>query len=71
MTATALAENLPKDFPPLERECPVCNGRPYRGKCSHCDGHGLVPTDFGQAVLNLVARHLPAVDRAIENHRPN
>jgi len=45
------------DLPPLQEPCYSCwQGDP----CPQCGNGRIVPTDFGQAVLDLVARHLYA-----------
>jgi len=46
----------------LETKCDQCNGHPYTRingedeKCSYCDGAGYVPTEDGEAILQLI-RH--------------
>jgi DnaJ-class molecular chaperone len=42
----------------LDRVCEYCDGD-TDGPCSKCDGRGTVPTEFGQAIINLVAKYLP------------
>lgn len=41
----------------LERTCEYCNGYPH-GSCTNCGERGTVPTEFGQAIINLIAAHL-------------
>lgn len=51
-------------LPEFERPCPSCNGSGrWRGKdqwhtCQECDGMGMLPTDLGQRVLELVRRNV-------------
>jgi hypothetical protein len=45
-------------FPPLEATCKYCGGNPYRGRCTNCDGRGTVPTAFGQAIIDLLAKYV-------------
>ena len=44
----------------LEQKCFECSGRgtTYGSPCPACHGRRFVPTDFGQAVLNMIHRHL-------------
>lgn len=44
----------------LEVTCPECTGRGAvdGDTCSQCAGTHYVPTDLGEAVLDLVRRHL-------------
>jgi hypothetical protein len=43
----------------LEVECPACGGTGYRpDRCAKCNGNGLVPTELGDAVLDLVRRRM-------------
>ena len=42
---------------PLEIDCPAC-GPHSRRDCRLCHGTGCMPTQMGDAVLNLVQRHL-------------
>ena len=43
----------------LERECPTCNGRGAfeLEPCVECQNHGTIPTEAGEAVLELVRRY--------------
>jgi hypothetical protein len=43
----------------LEEKCFECGGRglSIAGPCPACHGRRYVPTDFGQAVLNMIHRH--------------
>lgn len=55
-------EEKEETFPPLEKECPKCmsEGENIGGcynRCWKCDGRGLVLTDFGEAVLELMERN--------------
>lgn len=46
-------------LPELETVCLECEGKGYwakRGRCDQCHGIGLVPTEFGKRVLDLI-RH--------------
>lgn len=46
-------------LPALETACPECDGKGHwakRGRCDECHGAGVVPTEFGKRVLNLI-RH--------------
>jgi len=42
----------------LEEKCFECSGsgRSYGSRCPACHGRHFVPTDFGQAVLNMIYR---------------
>lgn len=44
----------------LEEKCFECagTGSTYDGACPACHGRRYVPTDFGQAGLNMIYRHL-------------
>jgi DnaJ-class molecular chaperone len=43
----------------LEVKCETCEGVGYHpDKCDACDGTGEALTEFGVAVINLVARRL-------------
>ena len=47
-------------LPELETVCPECDGRCFwekRGRCQKCNGIGVVPTEFGRRVLELVVHH--------------
>jgi hypothetical protein len=43
----------------LEEKCFECagSGSSIAGPCPACHGRRYVPTDFGQAVLNMIHRH--------------
>lgn len=44
--------------PALETQCTVCRGTGYLDyKCEHCDGTGMMLTDFGSEVLSFIRRH--------------
>jgi len=51
-------------LPEFERPCPSCGGAGrWRGMdqwhpCQECDGLGMLPTDLGQRVLELVRRNV-------------
>lgn len=45
----------------LETKCRNCDGRGHSDtydKCRECGGTGWVVTDFGEAVLSFIRRHL-------------
>lgn len=57
------------DLPPLEVKCEACSGegfsthphadgRDRRHPCSQCDMRGYVPSEFGEAVLDLVRKYV-------------
>jgi len=49
----------------LDEECAHCyNGKSYRTgeRCAHCDGSGVILTEAGAAILELVKRHILEVD---------
>jgi hypothetical protein len=48
---------LDKEDLELERYCYKC-GYATQSTCQVCKGTGLVPTDFGNQVLDFVRRHL-------------
>lgn len=53
-------------FPQLEMECDVCKGsgrmeNNYETrflKCNSCNGIGIIPTDFGEALLGFLKERL-------------
>jgi hypothetical protein len=53
-------EKAMEELPELETVCPECEGRrswPKYGICQECKGMGVVPTEFGKRVLDLVLHH--------------
>lgn len=45
----------------LEIRCPTCKDKEYRGRCHECGFDRYVPTELGEAVLNLVERHFARI----------
>ncbi len=54
----------------LEEECPECMGTGedirYVGKCTGCNGKGMILTNSGRAILFLVKKHLARLQRELE-----
>lgn len=61
MASEAPINHCHQPFPDLEKACWICGGT---GKvdgsstCPECEGEKVFPTDFGKAVLRLVAHNL-------------
>ena len=53
------------DRPLLEEDCGTCGGtgQTHGSRCARCDGVGLCPTEFGEAVLSLIAHNISRVGR--------
>jgi hypothetical protein len=51
---------MDENYLTLEKTCFECSGSgsSYDGPCPAYHGRRYVPTDFGQAVLNMIYRHL-------------